>query len=501
MTDLRDRLAAAVKDESPRRGSPDLIRRSLLNRRRRERVAAAFVGVLVAIGVVWVLIVGSVGRIAPRPVSGTEPLDLSRLQRVWSADVPDTTFPVIANVESDERNVYVPTTYGAIAYPKACADPCRPVWELRVGGGPSDGRGREAWIGVGDGVVAATLDGRLAVVDADCRSDGGVCEPMWVAEPPAGSSGYHEPLVGAGVVRVFLTANEMPDQQVTIVGFPSACHADGGSCEPSWTADAGVGTIYTPGSLVNGVFYQQVGTRMTAVAAACGSGGAACTLDLVVASDGDPSDQSSSFYGPVAADGEVIFVAGTGDLVSYAEHCGESCELRWVGPVADYLEAFPTAAGDLVMTSGPSNVTAFSVGCGRDGRECEPAWRAELGQYAPVEYADDRFVIAASRFRKPGVFVIPTGCASECRPSWSVTDVGQVYGVTSDGRTVFVATIDAILGYPLDCSDPCNAVWSGEVTGETWGLIVDDERLIAASRTGGDAATGLRLTAFSTGEA
>jgi hypothetical protein len=504
MGDLRERLADAVADERPRKHAPGLVRRSLRNHRRRQRLAAGFLGTLVAAGVVWMTVVGFADRrAAPRPdVGSTEFLDLSRLERVWSADVPGTAFESIGNIVSDEANVYVGTTQGAVAYPKACAtDPCPPAWELHVApGGSESSHWRTAWIAAGDGVVVAALEGRLAVVAADCRSDGGVCSPLWGAEAPKSSNGFTGPLMGGGVVRAVVGYNEAPDQRVDVIAFDADCRRDGGTCEPAWTADGGVGTIYSPGTFVNGVFYQQVGLRMTGFAANCSSDGGTCQPDLSITSDGAPNDQTGTFYGPALGEGEVIFVAGTGVLTSYTEHCGTECRPRWVGRVADYLEAYPVTAGNVVMTSGPSNVTAFPVGCGQDGRECEPAWRAELGRYVSVEYADDRFVIAASRFRKPGVFVIPTGCARECRPSWSVTDLGRVYGVTSDGQTVFVATSDRILGYPLDCSDPCSAMWSGEVTGETWGLIVGDRRLVAASRTGGDATTGVRLTAFSSGE-
>ncbi len=90
-----------------------------------------------------------------------------------------------------------------------------------------------------------------------------------------------------------------------------------------------------------------------------------------------------------------------------------------------------------------------------------------------------------------------TNCPADCRPVWSVTDLVEFYGVASDGRRVFVATKDAILGYPLECEDPCAPAWRGEVSGESWDLILDATSLVAASQTGDDVEVGLRLSAFS----
>jgi hypothetical protein len=496
MDDLRELLAEAVADERPREHSPDLVRRSLRDHRRRQRLTAGFVGSLVAAGVIWMTVVGLTDRrAAPRPdVGSTGALDLSHLERLWSADVPASPF---SGVLADDRNVYVGTTRGVIAYPKACrTDPCQPVWELHV---TDDASELSPWQSVtfvaGDGVVVAMFDGRLVVASADCRRDGGVCAPLWIAEAPPGTNGYHSALVGNGVVLAALGQGESPKHHVEFVAFEVRCRSDGGSCDPTWHADGGVGTLYSPGTFVNGVFYQQVGLRMQGFAANCNSDGGSCRPDLVIKSEGSQTNETGSLYGPVLGDGEVIFVAGTGEVASYAEHCRADCRPLWVGPVADFLDVSPTSGGNIVTASDGSGVTAFPIGCRHDGGQCDPAWHAELNRYAPVAYADDRFVVAASHLRAPALYVIPTTCSSNCRPTWSLEDVGTIYGVASDGESLFAAVKGEILAYPLECQHPCQPIWRGDALGETWELILDGG-LIAASRTGDDLEAGLTLTAF-----
>lgn len=497
MRDLPERLADAVADEGPRDHSPERVRQSLRLHRRRQRLTAGVLGVVVAAGVVWMTAVGFTDRrtAPPSGAGSSEFLDLPRLERVWSAEVADTAFSTIGGTLADEANVYVSTTQGVIAYPKACeTDPCDPAWELRLAAdAPSPWM--TASIAVGDGVVVAMVDGRMEVAAADCRSDGGLCSPLWVAGAPKGTNGYRSALVGDGIVLAALSAGEDTSHHIQFVAFAARCRSDGGSCDPTWTGDGGVGTLYSPGTFVNGTFYQQVGPRMVGFAADCASDGRPCPPDLVITSEGSPNNQSSSFYGPIAGDDEVIFVAGTGEVLSYPEHCGSDCRPRWVGQVADYLEAYPTRAGAVVMTSSASGVTAFPLACRNDGGRCEVAWHADLNRYTPVEYADERFVVAVSHFRDQAVFVIPTDCERHCAPLWTLESIGPIYGVASDGRSLLVATKDEILGFPLECLDPCTPIWRADITGETWVLLVDGG-LVAASRTGGDIDTGLRLTGF-----
>jgi hypothetical protein len=482
MDDLREALRTSVEDEFPDRLDLGAIRASSRRRLTRQRVMAATLGVVLAAAAVWIAVLGLGASDGPRPDRRPAgPLDVGSLRRSWSSTVEGTGFPSIASVFADDERIYVPTSSGIVAYPISCGDPCTPAWTVEFAGPSTPGRSVE--IAVGEGVVAATLEGRLLVVASDCMVDGGECTPLWRADPP-GSARFFGPSIGGGLVKVTTGQGEMPNHHVWATAFPSRCRDDGGPCDPTWTGDLGVGVAYLPGVFLDGVFYQQVGMRVTGFAVDCASSGEACTPDLVIDAAGDANNQSSSVYGPISGDGELIFVFGTGDVRSYPAHCGDACNVRWRGPVADYLEAYPTSAGALVLVSGPSGITAFPKGCASDGRTCDPIWETDMDRYVSVAHADEAWVVAVDHFDQTGVFVFSMPCTRACQPQWSLADVGpRIYGVTTDGRTLFVALRDEIIGYPLDCANPCAPVWRGAVSGETWFLAVRGRQLIAASRT------------------
>jgi hypothetical protein len=438
---------------------------------------------------------GRVAREEQRPGNerlSSEPLDVSALGPGWAADIPEGSW--FFGILQDSSRIFVPTTTGVVAFSKECEDPCRPLWTLDVPGRGSPNDHTE--LAVGDGVVAAATGGTVVVVESGCRTDGGACEPLWRAQPPEGSNGYRSPLIEDGVVRVVWSAGEMPGHHVAAAAFPARCRTGGGECVPLWTAELGIGTLYAPGAALNGVFYQQVGARMLGFRADCGIGGAACEPDFAIEALGDQSTQAGSLYGPVGRGGELVVSSGDGNLYAYGEHCGSSCSPLWVGPVADYLESFPVLAGNLVVVSAGNGLTAFALGCGSGGEQCEPRWTTPLEDYAPVAYADARVVVAADHFREGSIVAIPTDCSSHCAPLWSAPVNGEVYGVASDGKTVFAAfSGQRIRGYPIDCSDPCTPIWDGQVRGQVWWILLDGERLIAAGRVG-ELMTGLALTVF-----
>ena len=144
---------------------------------------------------------------------------------------------------------------------------------------------------------------------------------------------------------------------------------------------------------------------------------------------------------------------------------------------------------------------AFPLACRTDGGICEPQWQVPLGAYPPIAYADENVVIATIRSsgEGPGVVAMDPACAGDCHPVWSGSVDGRVYGVASDGATVFAAVGDEVVAYPVDCSNSCSPVWrSGVHGGEAWSLLLDGTRLIVASRAGGPGEVGLTLHVFAT---
>jgi hypothetical protein len=459
-----------------------------------------------AIGTAFVLSLASLAFVFFAFEGGDQPaelqqkngLDASALVRSWSAQIPDAV--AISAVVEDDQRIYVPTAEGAVVFPKECHDPCAPVWkaDLLEGDPPVYASALDSDLAVGEGVVAITFKGRLAVFAAGCRTDGGVCEPSWRADPPRGANGYLGPVIAEGIVKVTSSVGEMPDHHVTAVAFETVCRQDGGICDPVWTGDLGVGTSYFPVVTTRGVFYQQVGDHLLGFAAHCRSDGGACEPALEVRALVSQATQAGALYGPVGMDGEVVITSGDGNLNAYPEHCGQTCSPLWIGPADDYLESFPVLGGSLVTVQTGSGVAAFPVACRIDGGVCEPRWTVALDSYSGIAYADERVVIAADHSGKggSGIVALDTTCEGECAPLWSTQSEREVNGVASDGQTVFAGLRGEVVAYPVDCSDPCAPIWRASMPGETWWFLIDADRLIVATRYAGAGSVGLTLRAF-----
>jgi hypothetical protein len=138
-----------------------------------------------------------------------------------------------------------------------------------------------------------------------------------------------------------------------------------------------------------------------------------------------------------------------------------------------------------VVVSGRDGVSAFPFDCGSDGSPCQPAWIGPVDHYAALEYADEHIVVLGQHQGQGSIVVFPTECSGRCQPLWASAKRGKVYGVTSDGSSVFAAFADGELrAYPVDCHDPCEAAWKGPVRGDVWWILVDSDHLIGAGREG-----------------
>lgn len=496
--DLDRRLGALDMIEAP-----DLWSRAKSRQPRHPTPSPAGRGRWTVIGTAFVVSITSLlfvffafeGADQPAPLQREIGLDASALLPSWSAEIPDAV--AVSTVAQDDQRIYVPTTEGAVGFPKSCHDPCSPVWRADLFEGEPPGYASAAGsdLSVGEGVVAISFEGRLAVFAAECRTDGGVCEPLWRAEPPQGR--YLAPVITEGIVKVTSSVGEMPNHHVTAVAFEVACRQDGGICEPSWTGDLGVGTAFLPGVMTGGVFYQQVGDRLLGFAP-CRSDGGVCEPDFEVRALGDQATQAGALYGPVRIGGEVVITSGDGNLYAYPEHCGRTCSPVWIGPADDYLESFPVLGGRLVAVQTGKGVAAFPVACRTDGGVCEPRWTVALDSYSTIAYADERVVIAAGHSGRSGsaIVALDATCEGECAPLWSAQSESGVNGVASDGHSVFAGLRGEVVAYPVDCSDPCAPIWRASMPGEAWWFLIDNDRLVVAARHGGAGAIGLTLRAF-----
>jgi hypothetical protein len=467
----------------------------------RNRLAAGVVGALVAVGAVTLVVrtLGQVDRPAqtPRPVaSGSiagSPIDITKLTPFWDATVVDGSF--MYGPQQDDSNIYLTTSTGVEAFAKDCREPCQPLWKLDVEAKRTSTPRVE--VAVGEGVVVVIGRHGAAAAGAECRSDGGVCQPLWRLEAPADTSGYFAALIQAGVVWMDLSVGEGPENHVTAQAFALRCRTDGGVCDPTWTADLGTGTTLAPGTALDGVFYQQVGARILGFAADCGTGGETCAADFATDSVPSVPGERVFLYGPVGRGGELVFASGGGTLYGFREHCGSACSPLWVGHAGEYGGSPPALAGGYVVVAGRSGVAAYLFGCASDGSSCEPAWVGSVDRPAYMEFADEHAVVVFAGDNRVGsIVVFPTNCSGRCKPLWTSAKRGRVYGVTGDGSSVFaVFHDDEIRAFPLECHDPCEAVWHAPVQGDVYWILVDSDHLVAAGREGfGPSLT--RLTVF-----
>lgn len=478
---------------------PDVerVRRTVRRRSMRRKITAGGVAFVVA-AAGFALLVGALRHAAPDPATpATEgPLDAASLRYAWSVRIENAS--AVGEILQDSDRIYVPTTTGVVVYSKQCSDPCQPVWSLEVVEAGAD-MGQSTALALGDGLLAVSAGGLLAVVATDCGDGGAPCQPLWYADPLPGSSGYVGAVISDGVVKVTTNEGNAPNNAQTAVAFDTRCRDDGGECLPIWHADLRSGAAHFPAPAAGGVFYQQVGTRMLGFLTRCRTDGGACEPDFVVEATGDPQTQASSLYGPVLHDGRLVLASGDGSVYGYPEHCGTSCQPQWVAPIADYLESYPMVAGDAVVVSHDGGITAVPLSCGGESSAgaCAQAWRASLDGYWGIQYADENIVVAADHYRGPArIAVLPATCTESCQPMWTAEMGEQLYGVASDGTTVFASDGRRVIAYPAVCSDPCAPIWTADLDAAAWNLLIDNRHLVVTSQIGSDGIVGIGVTVF-----
>jgi outer membrane protein assembly factor BamB len=407
---------------------------------------------------------------------------LDEIELAWTANIERRTFPGAAVVQAGDVLV-VSTDQGLYAYAKDCGTgggACSPLW---VG----DIRPTDPVPGAADGVVYEATEQGLFAFAVDCGSGGATCEPLWVGSVPADVNVALEPVVADGVVKINYTFGQGEQHRVHAVAFPVGCGTDGEACEPLWTALVGKGTAYFPAPAVAGRFFQQVGSALVGFDAHCGSGGERCRPSFLWPTGGE------EIRGPVRGGGELLVASEKGSVYAFPLECLElPCRPLWRGNTGGYLGTPPVVAAEKVFVSRGSTIYAFPLGCRSDAGECAPAWTATVEGVAsaPVAYADDRVVIAASPFRGPGpIWAFPSDCENPCRPLWMASVDERVEPVEVVGGTVFAGTYTGeVLAYPAECAmdgSECPASWSAQVQGRITDILVDDSGIYVMSWGGG----------------
>lgn len=375
----------------------------------------------------------------------------------WRAEIPDATTPwgpVFAN-----GDVYVPTTTGLIAFPRACGDPCDSRWVTSL---REDRTGYQ--VTASGGFVTAAGERRFHVFDARCAADGAICRPRWSVDGRAMSA--H--VVGASLVTTFSKA-----AGIRVAVYPLGC-AD--VCAPTWSRLLrGSYPSYGDPVLAAGSLYVRRGAVVYGVSVGCAHGGE-CDVSLRVGHVPD-----ATF--PAVSAGRVIF--GTGrdggtELAAYPAGCGHDCEPSWTADAGGYVESAPEVAGDLIVTWSKGRVVAFPIAC---SDPCSPAWIGATKPYAIVHHADEEHVVAVSHFRNPAVYAFPTICSTTCEPTWvrRFADDVEPYGADVDDGRLFLAFTGRILAYDLGTGARS---WRGTLdTGAGWWVDVGRRSLVVGLRS------------------
>ncbi len=265
--------------------------------------------------------------------------------------------------------VYVGSSDGAIyAFSVGCRSDgglCTPLWTGTTGGTIASSPA------VAGGVVyVGSDDGKLYAFAVGCSSGGGTCTPLWTGRT-ATTISYawfaSSPAVSDGVVYIGSS-----DRQ--LYAFATGCRSDGGLCPPLWTGTTG-GAIESSPAVAGGVVY--VGSddgTLYAFSVGCGANGARCEP----AWRGRTNAWIES--SPAIADGVVYVVSGDGNLYAFGVGCSSGaglCSPLLTEEVGAAVSS-PAVANGIVYT-GSGSLTAIKVGCGPVDGACAPLWRSVTG--------------------------------------------------------------------------------------------------------------------------
>ena len=148
-----------------------------------------------------------------------------------------------------------------MVFDEACRGRCAPLWHAEVGGA-----GTPVIAGPHTVVIS---DGHVRTYRTDCRTDGGVCAPLWTS---AGANHTGRPAVAGR--RVFAPGERQLPTGAFVSDFRAYeldCRTDGGQCTNAWRwTSAGPGFSGDSAPVVaNGVVYAPFGTRISMLSTAC----------------------------------------------------------------------------------------------------------------------------------------------------------------------------------------------------------------------------------------
>jgi outer membrane protein assembly factor BamB len=291
-----------------------------------------------------------------------------------------------------------------------------------------------------------------------------------------------------------------------VQGFPAACPATGGLCNPEWSTSRPIETehagivvgkrsVYTLESLSSTHPFAGFNSyRIDADPRSCGADRCrpSWTTRIVYV-------RQAGGMNPVAEIGRILYVRVGSRLQAYAPSCGRSvCEPIWtgrnVGP--------PTIVNGRAVVRTSSGVATFSSACWEArGPACHAIWTARIdvgaapAQLPPPVVADGHVLVDDPR----GVLAFPIDCGSSCTPDWHANvPTGPGFEPVVANGTMFTAANGGsdLYAFSIDCSEAsgagtCEPAWVGHAAdGVGFAPLVSDGHVLVAS------ALGSELTAF-----
>lgn len=350
----------------------------------------------------------------------------------------------------------------------------------------SSGLGAGSWV-VRDGSLFLSTD-RLYKFRADCRSDGGACEPSWTG-PSEGPLNLDGDTLYAGYRAYDLTCT--PDPCL----FGDVSFLEGFHPELPFPC-------FNTFAAADGIAYA-LDLHETIRAGSCArdpdTGERTCGL-LWTADLGAPKPRTWSPYEPdlVVADGKVFTSVNLSPvpldrssgfralepyrgLFAFDSRCrddGGTCQPLWVvhGSFGD-----PVAADGVVYVVGDGLLQAFPEDCGTSGATCRPLWVGRVGTgFTTTPVVANGVVYVGSELGHPErgrLSAFSTTCTPRelphagigrlCDPLWTtdLLGLGGPVPILTDGKLAVGGGTDGLSVFTTDCGlrgGVCHPLWTSE---------------------------------------
>jgi hypothetical protein len=493
MADLRELLDRTAHRVDLEAGAFDRMVAHRTQAEQRRRVAAGAVGLLIATVLVAAAVALAGSESAPEPA--TPPITSSNvfdLSVRWHGDLgAEAAPPTVA-----EGMVISATADGnVVAFAQDCAssgESCSPAWTAKVDplwvttdeinptitwwlwapGPPNAPLTMGAFAAVDGVLYTQSKAGTVYAFDAACRADGGTCTPLWTGDAGVGDPvGGGLPIVGGDTVYVVTDAGT--------TAFPVGCASDGSACTPSWRSASQVQRVQ------NGHVY-------------------ALDPERGIAGEIDPTSGASVWSGgpgvccgnaglPIRF-GDSVYVNFGSELDVFPADCSGTCEPTWRAELDDPFVDGPVVVDGAVVLSTAleersGSLIAFPVDCASGGSVCSRSHRtqvaAELTTNPPV-VADGLVYVVSTRGSYVGGFA--PGCLLRedgCEPAWAARPDRPWQPIVANGVAFVSDSTFGTFAYLTTCADdPCPSAWRDDEVVPEGPPALADGLLVVTDRTG-----------------